>query len=219
MDAARRPPNPSRILFFRYDLGMVRRTTGTVTGLLAEARAGDHGAVARIWDLVYGELYRMARSRVRALQPGQTLQATVLVHEVYLKLSRDGRFDWNDLGQFYSAAGRAMRDIMVDQERRKGRLKRQAGSRRVPLTEAIAVALAVPEAQGADLLGLDIALTKLEGAYPRAFEIVLLRFFAGLTSERAARALGLSPATAEREWTFAKAWLYRELRRQGGEKP
>jgi len=191
---------------------MVQTGSSTVAELLADARNGDRRAASRIWDLVYAELRRMARRRYRSLPPGQTLQATALVHETYLKLSREGRFDWQDLREIYSAAARAMRDILVDAARRKSRLKRAASARRVPLSDT----LLLTEKADAELLGLDAALPRLERTQPRAFEVVLLRFFAGLTSERTARALGISSTTAERDWRFAKAWLYRELSRQAG---
>jgi RNA polymerase sigma factor (TIGR02999 family) len=156
--------------------------------------------------LVYDELRRIAAHYIRGERPGQTLQATALVHEAYLRLADAGR-PWHDKRHFVGIAARAMRQILVERARARGARKRWAGLNRVTLTDALAVAL--PDA--AILPALDEALTRLEAIDPDQARLVELRYFAGLTIEEAADALAISPATLKRRWALARAWLFREL--------
>ena len=176
-----------------------------VTQILSAIDAGDPGAAAQLLPLVYAELRALAAQRLANEKPGQTLQATALVHEAYLRLVGDQRF--NSRGHFMSAAAEAMRRILVEQARRKGRDKRGGGHKRVDLDLACPVA----ESPDQDLEALDEALTRLAERDPVRAELVKLRFYAGLTMPEAAAVLGVSLATAERYWTFAKAWLCAEL--------
>ena len=177
-----------------------------VTRLLDAAAGGDRRAAADLLPLVYDELRKLAAVRVAAEKPGHTLDATALVHEAYLRLV--GPADptrWDHRGHFFAAAAEAMRRILVESARRKGRVKHGGERRRVELTDLPA---ATPPD---DLLALDAALTRLADRDLVKAEVVKLRFFAGLTVPETAAALGLSVATAERYWTFARTWLYAEL--------
>ena len=179
-----------------------------ITPLIA-AVGGDQSAAALL-PLVYDELRQLAAARMAAESPGHTLQPTALVHEAYLRLVGGGRFDGR--GHFFAAAAEAMRRILVDAARRKATAKRGGGAARVPLD------LAAPAGESPDdLLALDDALTRLAADEPRKAALVQLRYFAGLTTPEAAVALGISLATAERWWAFARAWLYADLR--GEENP
>jgi RNA polymerase sigma factor (TIGR02999 family) len=183
-----------------------------VTRILLDIEQGDPEAPERLLPLVYDELRKLAAQRLAQERPGQTLQATALVHEAYLRLvDPDGAARWNSRGHFFAAAAEAMRRILVENARRKRRLKRGGDRRRIDLDQLRPVADSAPD----DLLALDEALTRLAARDPRRAELVALRFFAGLTMPEAARALGLSLATAERHWTFARTWLYAELSDEG----
>ena len=185
-----------------------------VTEILDAATAGDRDAAERLWQVVYQDLRQLAGSRRRSLPAGQTLQPTALVNEAFLRLvGRDGEeLRWESREHFFGAAARAMRNILVDEYRRRSRLKRGGGKRDLSLIE-----VADEERhQELDLMELDEALKRLEQHAPRASEVVVLRFFGGLTIAEAARVLELSPATVEREWAYARAWLFREL---GGAAP
>jgi RNA polymerase sigma factor (TIGR02999 family) len=179
-----------------------------VTRILSAIADGDPHAAGKLLPLVYDELRRLAAQKLAHETPGQTLQATALVHEAYLRLvgSADER-RWNDCGHFFAAAAEAMRHILVDNARRKRRDKHGGGRRRVPLD----VAAPAPPAEGEDLLALDEALTRLAADDPEAAAVVKLRYFAGLSVEEAAQSLGMSRATAYRHWTYARAWLLEEL--------
>jgi RNA polymerase sigma factor (TIGR02999 family) len=156
--------------------------------------------------LVYDELRRVAAAYMRRERPGQTLQATALVHEAYLRLA-DAGTPWTDKRHFIGIAARSMRQILVERARARGAQKRWAGLNRVTLTDALAVA-----ADAAGMLpALDEALTRLEAIDAEQARIVELRYFAGLTIEETADALGISPATLKRRWAMARAWLFREL--------
>lgn len=157
--------------------------------------------------MVYDELRSLARARMAREAPGQTLQATALVHEAYLRLI--GRADpgWNSRGHFFGAAALAMRRILVEQARRKGRIRHGGDQQRV---EVVTDALQIDPA-GEDILAVDEAVHRLEKADPRKGQIVNLRYFAGLTTKETAAALGLSVSTVEREWRFIKTWLQVEL--------
>jgi len=156
--------------------------------------------------LVYNELRRLAAAYMRRERPGQTLQATALVHEAYLRLAHAGT-PWHDKRHFVGIAARSMRQILVERARARGAQKRWAGLNRVSLSDSLAVA-ADPETM---LPALDEALTRLEAIDAEQARIVELRFFAGLSIEEAADALDISPATLKRRWSLARAWLFREL--------
>ena len=179
-----------------------------VTRLLDAAAAGDRRATAELLPLVYDELRRLAAARLAGERPGDTLQATALVHEAYLRLVGPADASrWENRGHFFSAAAEAMRRILVERARRKNRLKHGREHQRVDLDSGCLVSAA----PSLDLLALDEALSRLAETEPAKAELVKLRFFAGLTMPEAAAALDISLATAERYWTFAKSWLYAEL--------
>jgi RNA polymerase sigma factor (TIGR02999 family) len=180
-----------------------------VTRLLDAIDRGDPQASADLLPLVYSELRRLAAQKLAQEKPGQTLQATALVHEVYLRLLGPAEVEqqWSNRGHFFAAAAEAMRRILVEQARHKGRLKRGSQQKRVDLDSACAIS----EPPSLDLLALDEALSKLAMEEPAKAELVKLRFFGGLTMSEAAAALGISLATAERYWTFARTWLYAEM--------
>ena len=183
-----------------------------VTQLLSALAAGDQHAAADLLPLVYTELRKLAQARM-AREPAQTLQPTALVHEAYLRLVGDAdRAQWNGRGHFFGAAARAMRRIMVERARGNARLKRGGDRQRIMLEDQ-AVAT---ESGGDDLVALDQALDRLEAHDARKAQVVMLRYFAGLTVEETAAALDLSPAMIKKEWTVARAWLHRELRRADG---
>jgi RNA polymerase sigma factor (TIGR02999 family) len=186
-----------------------------VTQILDAIAGGDRHAASQLLPLVYGELRQLAAQQLAHQAPGQTLQPTALVHEAYLRLvasTRPGEDDtsWESRGHFFAAAAEAMRHILVDNARRKHAVKRGGGARRVPLEDFHRVTES-PE----DLLDLDDALTRFAAEEPDKARLVQLRFFAGFTTAETAAALGISVATAERWWTYARAWLYTAL--EGGE--
>ena len=192
------------------------RHRATDLGTLLEAAArGEPSANERLWGLVYDELRRLAHGRLAPLGPGETLQTTALVHEAYLKLSGGKALRWDDAAHFYGAAARAMRNILVDEARRKGRLKRGAKRTRIVLAEDAAQV----QPRGLDLLALDQALERLAASAPRIAQVVTLRYFGGLSIEECARVVGVSTATVERDWKFARAWLQRELGEDGESGP
>jgi RNA polymerase sigma factor (TIGR02999 family) len=179
-----------------------------VTRILDAIEKGDPRAAAELLPLVYAELRQLAAAKLAHEKPGQTLDATALVHEAYLRLV--GPADaarWENRGHFFAAAAEAMRRILIGNARRKGRIRRGGARRRVDLHEGLITADANPD----DLLDLDDALNRLAVLDPVRADLVKLRFFAGLTMPQAAAALGISLATAERYWAFARAWLFGEL--------
>ena len=179
-----------------------------VTQLLSQAQAGDPQAAERLLPLVYDELRRLAEARLAQERPGQTLQPTALVHEAYLRLvDVEYRQTWNGRGHFFAAAGEAMRRILVDLARRKRSRKHGGGLQRQDLSAAEQV-----ESQRDDrLLAIDAALGKLEAEAPVKAALVKLRYFAGFSHQEAAEALGISRATADRYWQYAKVFLFSEL--------
>ncbi len=188
-----------------------------VTQLLAAIQQNQPHAAEKLLPLVYDELRKLARSKLRHEQPGQTLEATALVHEAYLRLVGDEKQEtpddppqWDHRGHFFAAAAEAMRRILVESARRKRRLKHGGDLERQPINEE---AIAAPNVDG-DLIELDAALDKLAAKDPRKAELVKLRYFAGLTIEEAAQALGISTTTADRDWTYARAWLFREMSKE-----
>ena len=182
-----------------------------VTRILSAIEQGDAHAADKLLPLVYDELRKLAAQRLAQEKPGQTLQATALVHDAYLRLVGNQDPGWNSRGHFFAAAAEAMRRILVENARRKASLKAGGGRERVDLAEAD-LAIKYPRV---DLLALDEALTALEAMDKRKADLVRLRFFAGLTNEQAARALGISTSTADNDWAYAKTWL--RLAMRGGE--
>jgi RNA polymerase sigma factor (TIGR02999 family) len=183
-----------------------------VTHILSVIEQGDSQAAAQLLPLVYDELRRLAAQKLLRERPGQTLQATALVHEAYLRLvDVEKAQHWNSRGHFFAAAAEAMRRILVEQARRKQRRKRGGGRHPLDIAD---VEIAV-EGPAADLVALDEALSKLAAKHPDKAALVKLRYFAGLTVSEAAAALGISTATADRYWTYARAWLYNELAPEG----
>ena len=179
-----------------------------VTKILSRIEDGDPSAAEQLLPLVYGELRSLAASKLKHEKPGQTLQATALVHEAYLRLvDVEKAQHWNSRGHFFGAAAEAMRRILIGQARHKNSQKAGGGRQRVSLSGV------EPEMRGPqlDLLALNEALERLETRDPRAAELVKLRFFAGLTVPQAAQALGVSVATAENDWSYAKSWLRFEI--------
>jgi RNA polymerase sigma factor (sigma-70 family) len=196
-----------------------------VTQILAAIERGEPQAAEQLLPLVYDELRRLARARLNQEKPGQTLQPTALVHEAYLRLvgpagssgpesqldgeprSRPAVGTYDSRGHFFAAAAEAMRRILVEAARRKKRLKRGGDLDRQPLEED---RIAAPQ-DHEDLIALDAALDKLAQKDSRKAELIKLRYFAGLTQEQAAEALGISVSTADRDWSYARAWLFREI--------
>jgi RNA polymerase sigma factor (TIGR02999 family) len=182
-----------------------------VTQLLSRIESGDAGAAQQLLPLVYDELRKLATFKLAHEKPGQTLQATALVHEAYLRLVGGNRPDaWNSKGHFFGAAAQAMRRILVENARRRSRVKHGGGRDQQEL--ALSEIAAPPELH--ELLALDEALDRLHAEDPQAAELVQLRYFTGLTIPQAAEILHISPRKADFIWSFARAWLRRELSRE-----
>jgi RNA polymerase sigma factor (TIGR02999 family) len=178
-----------------------------VTELLRAAQAGDAAAAQRLMAVVYQELHQLARARMAHLPPGQTLQPTALVHEAYLRLTDKTDIPWQSRQHFFFAAARAMRDILVEQARRKAGPVRGGGRHRQELDEACAVL----EPPGEDVLAVHEAMEELEKQDPLKAQIVLLRYFSGLTTDETAEVLGLAASTLDRKWRYIRAWLLKRL--------
>lgn len=176
-----------------------------VTRILAAIERGDVRAVDELFPLVYQELRQLAAMRLSKESPGQTLQATALVHEAYLRLVGAEEQNWTGRGHFFSAAAEAMRRILVENARRKRSLKYGGGLKRVELDEAIL--MKDDDTTADDMIALDEALEKLSKRDKIKADLVKLRYFAGLTSEEAAKVLGISSSTADRYWAYARCWL------------
>jgi RNA polymerase sigma factor (TIGR02999 family) len=192
----------------------LRACAAKVTTLLNEASTGDARASADLLPLVYEELRRLARQRMGQERAGHTLQATALVHEAYVRLVAGNQAkSWEGRWHFFTAAAEAMRRILVDQARRRGRVKRGGGAtrQRIGLVDLGLPANDPPQ----ELLAVDDGLTALAAKHPENAQLVKLRYFAGLTIEEAAEATGVSVATANRRWAYAKAWLFRYLESGG----
>jgi RNA polymerase sigma factor (TIGR02999 family) len=188
-----------------------------ITQVLHAIEQGDPHAAERLLPLLYDELRKLAAERMAQEKPGQTLQATALVHEAYLRLVGGTRTqDWDGRGHFFAAAAEAMRRILVDRARHKQTRKAGGGRRRLDLDE---IEPALDEENGDRILALDEALRQLEAEDPRKAELVKLRFFAGLTAEQAAAALGVSTSTAEKDWAYARSWLRVAIDRASGHRP
>jgi RNA polymerase sigma factor (TIGR02999 family) len=177
------------------------------TVVLQAAQAGDPRAAADLLPLVYAELHQLARARLARQGPGQTLQPTALVHEAYLRVVGGRDVSWQGRQHFFFAAARAMRDILVEQARRKAGPTRGGGRHRRELDEACAVL----EPPSDDILAVQEALEELETRDPLKAQIVLLRYFAGLTLDEAAAVLGLPERTLDRHWRYIRAWLFKRL--------
>jgi RNA polymerase sigma factor (TIGR02999 family) len=178
-----------------------------VTRILNAIEQGDGRAIDQLLPVVYQELRRLATQKLARERPGQTLQATALVHEAYLRLVGAESQTWKGRTHFFAAAAEAMRRILIESARRKHRLKRGGNQQRVDVDEAEIVI----EGPSEDLLALDEALARLETSDKVKAEVVKLRYFAGLTLEQAAELLEISPTTAKRHWTYARAWLYKAI--------
>jgi len=185
-----------------------------VTRILSAIEQGDPSAAEQLLPLVYDELRQLAAQKLAHEKPGQTLEATALVHEAYLRLVGGAEEQrWDSRGHFFVAAAEAMRRILVENARRKKRFKHGGGRRRVDLDPLEPSAVSSPE----DLLALDEALTRLTDEEPVVAEVVKLRYFAGLTIAQTAAALRLSVRTTNRHWVYARAWLYQQLGQSGTE--
>ena len=184
-----------------------------ITDALTALRGGEPDAMARLVPLVYQELARIARRQLRREAAGHTLSTTALVHEAYLRLVAHAEPGWNGRGHFFGAAAQAMREIIVDHVRRKAAAKRGGGQKGAPLDAAISVA---GDVLGVDeVLSINAAIARLEVEHPRKAQVVVMRYFGGLSEEEMAEALGVTTRTIEREWRFARAYLHDVLSREG----
>jgi len=188
---------------------VIGTTTGEWGPLLERARRGDEGALGAAVPLAYDELRRLAGSHLRRERPGHSLDATALVHELYLRLARQGTLSWESRAHFFGIAARAMRQILVERARARGAEKRGGGLALAELDSRIAAVDGPLSAT--DLLDLNDALNRLQATNADLARVVELRFFAGLSVEEAAEAIGVAPATLKRRWSLARAWLFREL--------
>jgi RNA polymerase sigma factor (TIGR02999 family) len=181
-----------------------------VTQILSQIESGDPSAAEKLLPLVYEELRKLAAVRLSQEKPGQTLQATALVHEAYLRLvgSNGSENTWDSRGHFFAAAAEAMRRILVDNARTKESLRRGGSATRLPLEQLQPSAIVADE----NLLALDDALVRLEQLDKTKADLVKLRYFGGLTIPQAAKAIGVSTTTANRYWAYARAWLHEELK-------
>ena len=184
-----------------------------VTRILRAAERGDARAADELLPLIYDELRELARKRMAAEPAGQTLQPTALVHEAYLRLVSGEDRGWAGRGHFFAAAALAMRRVLVDRARRRRAAKRGGDRARVSFEH---IDPAWEAADSEQVLALDAALERLGRIDHQKAQLVMLRYFTGLTIDQTARSLGISPATVKREWQFARAWLYREMERDGG---
>jgi len=184
---------------------------GEVTRLLSRLGAGDRGAMEDLLPIVYEELRRIARAHLRRERKGHSLQTTALTHEAYLRLAARESMRWSDRVHFLSVAAQAMRRVLVEHARARGRKKRGGGYRRVTLDDQVAA----PAGSLIDLVALDAALEKLAAVDPRKARVVELLYFGGLSAAEAAECTGTTSRTVERDWRYARLWLLRELAGQG----
>jgi RNA polymerase sigma factor (TIGR02999 family) len=182
-------------------------TDSDITVLLQAHRAGDADAFSRLVPLLYDELRRIARGRLRRERDGHTLQATEIVHEAFLKLAASERVDWTSRSHFFAVASRAMRQVLIDHAVRRGAAKRGSGAGAVTLDDQAAATQRPLD----EIIELDRALARLEAVDARQARVVECRYFGGLSIEETAAALGLSEATVSRDWAFARAWLHDRL--------
>jgi RNA polymerase sigma factor (TIGR02999 family) len=185
-----------------------RRGMNEVTRMLHAASGGDPKAAQELMPLVYEELRKLAAYRMSLQPAGQTLQATALVHDAYLRLLGDGEKSWNDRRHFFAAAAEAMRHILIDRARRKAAERHGGGVEKLQLDDVVIAT----ETNDETLLAIDEALEKLTAKDAATAELVKLRFFAGFTFAQAAEILGISERTAKRMWAYARAWLFQEIR-------
>jgi len=183
-----------------------------VTRALEDMSSGDPDALERLLPIVYDQLRRIADGALRQERPDHTLSATALVHETYLKLAQLDRISWEGRAHFFGAAASAMRRILISYARTRNRGKRGGGAAHVAVEDVVVAARERPE----DLMALDEALERLAARNPRQSRVVECRYFAGMTVEETAAALGVSPITIKRDWTVARAWLHRELAPDAG---
>jgi RNA polymerase sigma factor (TIGR02999 family) len=192
-------------------------TMSDVTRILSQIESGDPSAAEQLLPLVYNELRRLASQKLAREQAGQTLQATALVHEAYVRLVGGEQVqDWDNRGHFFAAAAEAMRRILIDRARHKQTSKAGGGRHRIELDD---LELPLEDENSDRLLALDEALRQLEVDDPRKANLVKLRFFAGLTAEQAAAALGVSISTAEKDWAYARSWIRLAIDRESGHLP
>ena len=194
------------IIFFR-EIGMAVPEKAEVTGLLRAWGSGDASALDRLSAMVYGELHTMARRYMRNERPGNTLQATALVNEVYLRLVDVKNVDWQQRAQFFAICSQIMRRILVDAARARHARRRGGSAVRIHIDDMGDL----PAKRDASLVALDEALDALSELAPRPAKVLELRYFGGLSIEKIAEVLGISPRTADRDWQFAKSWLMREI--------
>jgi RNA polymerase sigma-70 factor, ECF subfamily len=180
---------------------------GEITQLLAEVQGGDRNAEARLASIVYDELHRIAGNYMHHERPGASLQATMLVHDAFLRLVEQGERSWQNRSQFFAVAAVLMRRILIDHARRRRAAKRGGQEFRIPLEEAAGIS----DDRCDELLALDEALTRLSQRDPRLCRIVELRFFAGMNEEEIGQSLGISSRTVKRDWQVARLWLHGEL--------
>ena len=179
-----------------------------VTRILSQIEAGDPAAAEQLLPLIYNELRKLAAAKLAQEKPGQTLQATALVHEAYLRLvNTDQAQHWDSRGHFFAAAAEAIRRILIEEARKKRRIRHGGDRQRIDLEEVLSLA----EAPSEELLSLDEALSKFAALEPEKAEFVKLRYFAGFSIDEAADLLGISRTTAKRHWVYARAWLLAEL--------
>lgn len=183
-------------------------STSEVTRLLKDWSVGNREALDKLLPLVYNELRRLAHNYLTHERPDHTLQTTALVHEAYLKLIDQRSVNWQNRAQFFAISAQAMRRILLDNARRHTAVKRGSGGQKLPLEEAATVSV---DAANESLIALDMALQKLEIIDAEQSRIVELRYFGGLTIEETAEVLKTSPSTVQREWTIARAWLYKTI--------
>ena len=203
----------SVIVLFRIvcpRFGAYSKSVSDVTRILEAAREGDPKAAEQLLPLVYEELRRLAASKMAHERPDQTLQPTALVHEAWLRLIGNQKENWNGRSHFFGAAAEAMRRILIENARRKGAARHGGGRARLDINE-IEIATAAPDDE---LLAVSDALEKLAAHDSQMAELVKLRYFVGLTTEDAAEVLGISVRTAERWWSYSRAWLFQEFERQ-----
>jgi RNA polymerase sigma factor (TIGR02999 family) len=185
-------------------------TPEEVTQMLIDWSNGDQTALDKLIPVVYTELRKLADKRLRRRRPDYTIQTTALVHEAYIHLIDCNNIDWKNRAHFFGVAAQLMRNVLVDYARKQASSKRGGGMYRLTLDDS----LKISDEQDVDLMALDEALLKLEDFDPQKNRIIEMRYFAGLTIEETAEALGISATTVKREWSFAKAWLHREIKRR-----
>lgn len=182
-----------------------------VTLILQAVRRGDGQAAEELLPMVYNELRRLAAARMAQESAGQTLQATALVHEAWLRMVGDGDRSWQNRAHFFGAAAEAMRRILIENARRKSRLKRGGGQVRLNIEE-LELAATTPDDK---VLLIDEALARLQVEDPQIARVVTMKYFGGMTNQEAAESLGVTERTVERQWAYAKAWLFRDIRSPG----